>query len=229
MALFVAKHRQGIDARGADCGYQAGREGHKDKHHGYGQKRYQVTGTYSVDHAADNASQAQRCDQADGDAGQCGLHALQDYQASHIVQRGPESNAQADLSHAAFYRISQNAVDSDRAQHQGEQTEDRQQLHVEAVLRQGLTDKVFERHDIVYGYVFVHVVDSPSHRSGESLRRSAGADGEEKRVGTPGTVRGAGGLCNRIIERRDTRGAVQTILLHIAHDSDDFAIFIGEK
>ena len=123
-----------------------------------------------------------------------------DDQPSHIVQGGPESNAQADLSHAALHGIRKNAVDSNRAEHQCEQTKDRQQLHVEAMLRQGLTDKVFEGHDIVYRYVFVHVVDGARHRGGDSLRRSVRADGKEKRVRTPGTLRRTGRLCNRIVE-----------------------------
>jgi hypothetical protein len=61
-------------------------------------------------------------------------------------------------------------------------------------------DKVFERHYIVYRYVFVYVVDGASHCGCDSLRRSVRADGKEKGYGTPRPHRGAGDLCKRIIE-----------------------------
>jgi hypothetical protein len=47
--LFVAKDREGIDASGAECGNQAGRERYQNEQHGDSQEGYEVAGTYSVD------------------------------------------------------------------------------------------------------------------------------------------------------------------------------------
>jgi hypothetical protein len=227
--LFFAKDCEGIDPGGAEGGDEAGAEGDEDEQDGYGEEGCEIAGAYSVDHAGDDAAEAEGCDQSDDDAGEGGLHALNDDEAGDVAQGGAEGDAQADLLHAAFYGVGEHAVDADGAENEGEQAEDGEQLHVEAVLGQGLAYVVFERQHVVYRDVFVDLVYGVGYGDGESLRWRCGADGEGERAGAPGGDRGAGDLRDGPVEGGDAGGAVEAELLYVAYDAYNLAILVGKE
>src|SRR5882757_9033058 len=225
--LFFAEDGEGIDASGAEGGDETGSEGDEDEEHGYGEEGCEVAGADSVDHAGDDAAEGDGGEESDADADEGGLHALKYDVASDVAQGCSEGDAQADLLHAASYGVGEHAVDADGAEEESEQTEDGEQLHVEAVLGEGFADIVFECKDVVYGDVFVDLVDGVGHGDGESLRWSCGADGEGERAGAPGFRWGSGGLHERPVECGDAGGGVEAELFYVAYDADDLAVFFG--
>ena len=146
-----------------------------------------------------------------------------------VAHGGSEGEPQADLSHAALYGVRQDAVDADSAEDQREQAEDREQLHVEAVLGERLADEVFQGDYVVDGNVACWPGDGGGDRGGESLWRSRGADHEGKAEDATGAIAEPLTWASRPVERCDSGGAVEAGLLYVADDADDQAISVGEE
>src|SRR4030081_2624547 len=93
LLLFLAKDCERIDASGAEGGDEAGCEGDEDEEDGYGEEGCEGAGAYSVDHAGDDASEGEGCEESDADAGEGGLHALNDDEACYVAHGCPEGDA----------------------------------------------------------------------------------------------------------------------------------------
>ena len=100
---------------------------------GYGDEGESVASADAVDHALDQTAERVGCDESDDDTDRGGLDGLSDDEPHDVAASCSKGDAQADVFHAAFYRVGEHAVDADGAEDESEQAEDGEKLHVEAV------------------------------------------------------------------------------------------------
>ena len=104
---------------------------------------------------------------------------------------------------------------------------DGEQLHIEAVLRKRVAHEIFQRDHVVDRNVAVGLGDGAGNRIGKSKRRDRGANGERELIRLPRAVGRISQLRSRPVEGRDSCGAVQALLAHVAHNTNHHAFAVG--